>query len=352
MDSLPSFAVYKLRVSFITVSDLARAAETVSRRAHGVARLRDLPSEDDFFLLTVDLGLGGSSFMTISSLTIRSYTVSSMAWSMPDPLSAEVAISTKSFFVILVSMFGLCASVLSMMTANARTYAASGSLNTSGLHAQYRAAKASINRSIFCASPGRRNEDMKRRSATSKSSCAKSCDSTNARITATSSSSNPPSNSPIAVLSRPLAVSKNDATCVGSSVFKSGQLSKDGSLGLALKPATAASTLALRAFIWWNLLASLSASAASAFSPDEVSFTGVAGSFRSGPPFSFDSSDSPSSPPPSPRACHTRSDCTIAKTHCNAPLRTACFGPFPGVIAPASAPNVRSYKFSPFRSQS
>mmetsp|Transcript_11498 Transcript_11498/g.53463 ORF Transcript_11498/g.53463 Transcript_11498/m.53463 type:complete len:337 (+) Transcript_11498:3810-4820(+) len=336
----------------MTVSDLARAAETVSRRAHGVARLRDLPSEDDFFLLTVDLGLGGSSFMTISSLTIRSYTVSSMAWSMPDPLSAEVAISTKSFLVILVSMFGLCASVLSMMTANARTYAASRSLNTSGLPSQYRAAKASINRSIFCASPGSRNEDMKRRSATSKSSCAKSCDSTNARITATSSSSNPPSNSPIAVLSRPLAVSKNDATCVGSSVFKSGQLSKDINLGLALKPATAASTLALRAFIWWNLLASLSASAASVFSPDEVSFTGVAGSFRSDPPFSFNSSDSPSSPPASPRACHTRSDCTIAKTHCNAPLRTACFGPFPGVIAPASAPNVRSYKFSPFKSQS
>ena len=88
MDSLPSFAVYKLRVSFITVSDLARAAETVSRRAHGVARLRDLPS--DFFLAS-PLLTTGSSFMTISSLTIRSYTVSSMAWSMPDPLSAEVA---------------------------------------------------------------------------------------------------------------------------------------------------------------------------------------------------------------------------------------------------------------------
>ena len=100
---------------------------------------------------------------------------------------------------------------------------------------------------------------MNRLSATSKSFPTKSCNLTNARMTATSSSSNPPSSSPIAVLSNPLAASKNAATASGSSTSRSGHPAKDPSPGLALNAVTAASTLAFRAFIWWNLSASLSA---------------------------------------------------------------------------------------------
>ena len=49
-----------------------------------------------------------------------------------------------------------CASVLSMMIANARTYAASELANTLGFCAQYAVANDSMMRSIFCASPGSR----------------------------------------------------------------------------------------------------------------------------------------------------------------------------------------------------
>ena len=130
---------------------MARAAVTVSRLCQGVAKLRDLPRDDDLFLplALVVAAVGVSSFITISSPTMRSNIVPSMATSMLAPLSALVAIPMKSALVIFVSMFGLCASVFSMMTANASTYAASGSAKTFGLFSQYLAAKASISRSIF-----------------------------------------------------------------------------------------------------------------------------------------------------------------------------------------------------------
>ena len=113
--------------------------------------MSDLPSDDDRFpvALVGARELGVSSFITISSPTMRSNIVPSMATSMLAPLSALVAMPMKSALVIFVSMFGLCASVLSMMTANASTYAASGSAKTFGLSSQYLAAKASISRSIF-----------------------------------------------------------------------------------------------------------------------------------------------------------------------------------------------------------
>lgn len=53
----------------------------------------------------------------------------------------------------------LCASVLSMMTEYASTYATSADLKDSGLQLTKRSANFSISLSIFCASPGRRKPD-------------------------------------------------------------------------------------------------------------------------------------------------------------------------------------------------
>ena len=58
---------------------------------------------------------------------------------------------------ILTLTWGLCASVFSMMTEYASTYATSALLKASGLQFTNLSANFSISLSIFCASPGRRN---------------------------------------------------------------------------------------------------------------------------------------------------------------------------------------------------
>ena len=58
---------------------------------------------------------------------------------------------------ILTLTWGLCASVFSMMTEYASTYATSALLKASGLQFTNLSANFSISLSIFCASPGKRN---------------------------------------------------------------------------------------------------------------------------------------------------------------------------------------------------
>ena len=187
------------------------------------------------------------SRVTISSATTRLYMVANMRRSMVPPSSVLVAMPTKSSSDMRASpsMVGLCASVLSMTTANARTYAASGVAKTPGLHRQYRAANASTRRSIFCASPGRRNGPPRNaRSATSKSAPTKSCASTKARVVAAASSE--PKNSPAATGSTPRADRRNEATADGSSA--SNTPARELARGLRLNREMAASTDAFAAF--------------------------------------------------------------------------------------------------------
>ena len=144
------------------------------------------------------------------------------------------------------SIVGLCASVLSMITAKARTYAASGVAKTPGLHRQYRAANASITRSIFCASPGRRNGPPRNaRSATSNSAPTKSCASTKARVVRAASAD--PKNSPAATGSTPREEKsrRKDATANGSSA--SNTPARELARGLRLNREMAASTDAFAA---------------------------------------------------------------------------------------------------------
>ena len=93
----------------------------------------------------------------------------------------------------------MCASVFSITTANASTYAWSGSSKSPGLHSQWRAANRSTSRSIFCASPGTRNGLKKTRSASSSAKPRKSCASAYAFITRSASTSCEPSSSPTAL---------------------------------------------------------------------------------------------------------------------------------------------------------
>mmetsp|Transcript_5116 Transcript_5116/g.17817 ORF Transcript_5116/g.17817 Transcript_5116/m.17817 type:complete len:229 (-) Transcript_5116:659-1345(-) len=135
-----------------------------SRCRHGMAKSsalkkRSLPKEDSSARFSTVSLLVGCPAILISSLTMRSYTCSSNARGMsPDSPSVELAMRTKSSLDIRdPAIAGLCASVLSMIAAKARMYAISSCLKTSGQHLQYRAANASMMRSIFCASPGNRN---------------------------------------------------------------------------------------------------------------------------------------------------------------------------------------------------
>ena len=88
--------------------------------------------------------------------------------------------------------------MLSIITANARTYAAFESpSNARGLHAQNRPAKVSMTRSIFCASPGKRNRARRNaRSATSSGAPAKSNPDANADAVSRAAPSSAPRNSP------------------------------------------------------------------------------------------------------------------------------------------------------------
>ena len=94
--------------------------------------------------------------------------------------------------VILCFTCGLCASVLSMITENASTYAVSALLYAPGLHTQKRSANFSINRSIFWDSPGKRNPARKFRMASSSVRPSKSIASTYACITVKQTSSRSP----------------------------------------------------------------------------------------------------------------------------------------------------------------
>mmetsp|Transcript_49252 Transcript_49252/g.106681 ORF Transcript_49252/g.106681 Transcript_49252/m.106681 type:complete len:267 (-) Transcript_49252:443-1243(-) len=93
-------------------------------------------------------------------------------------------------------MAGLCASVLSIASEKAMMTAVSGWSSTPGLHSVYWCAKASMMRSIFCASPGSLMKEIIRRSAESSGSLRKERDSMIMRSACWFSGSWPPRKSP------------------------------------------------------------------------------------------------------------------------------------------------------------
>ena len=290
----------------------------------------------------------------ISSATTRAYRVANIRRSMVPPSSVLVAMAMKSSSDMraLPSIVGLCASVLSMITAKARTYAASGVAKTPGLHRQYRAANASITRSIFCASPGRRNGPPRNaRSATSNSAPTKSCASTKARVVRAASAD--PKNSPAATGSTPREENsrRKDATADGSSA--SNTPARELARGLRLNREMAASTDAFAA------LAAPKRADSDArvvrHSRDDAASTSSDGSSSSPARCSWESESSPESSSessPEDDARHVRNERTTARTHCTAPFRTCCASPLPATVAPANAATVRSYRFGASASQS
>mmetsp|Transcript_17210 Transcript_17210/g.49113 ORF Transcript_17210/g.49113 Transcript_17210/m.49113 type:complete len:278 (+) Transcript_17210:2587-3420(+) len=118
-----------------------------------------------------------SSSASVMGAALMRSKISSRNWASRSlPLHIPLLLRRKPSFVIFFSslMAGLWRSVWSMMTENANTNATSADGNTSLFSAQYRAAKVSMMRSIFWASPGRRKPDRKWRMATSNSRPEKS----------------------------------------------------------------------------------------------------------------------------------------------------------------------------------
>mmetsp|Transcript_9999 Transcript_9999/g.34492 ORF Transcript_9999/g.34492 Transcript_9999/m.34492 type:complete len:252 (-) Transcript_9999:301-1056(-) len=121
-----------------------------------------------------------SSAKVMGASLMRSKISSRNAPSRSAPLQMPRLLRRKPSLVIFFSSLtaGLCKSVWSMITENARTNATSADGKTALFNAQYRSAYFSIMRSIFWASPGRRKPLRKWRMATSNSKPVKSIAST------------------------------------------------------------------------------------------------------------------------------------------------------------------------------
>mmetsp|Transcript_4555 Transcript_4555/g.18274 ORF Transcript_4555/g.18274 Transcript_4555/m.18274 type:complete len:215 (+) Transcript_4555:2411-3055(+) len=126
---------------------------------------------------------GLASLSLISLVVIRSY-ISPKNSGVSSPSSPTPRLFLrKPSLVILFFTCGLCASVLSMMTLYASTYAVSALRKRPGVCRQKRSANFSMSLSIFCASPGRRKSNRKWRIASSNTMPVKSSASTYACIT-------------------------------------------------------------------------------------------------------------------------------------------------------------------------
>mmetsp|Transcript_12446 Transcript_12446/g.32744 ORF Transcript_12446/g.32744 Transcript_12446/m.32744 type:complete len:297 (+) Transcript_12446:2627-3517(+) len=117
-----------------------------------------------------------SSANVIGAALMRSKISSRNCASKSLPLQMPRLFLRKPSLVIFFSSFiaGLCKSVCNIITEKARTNATSADGNTSALRAQYLAAKVSMMRSIFWASPGKRKPARKCLMATSNSRPEKS----------------------------------------------------------------------------------------------------------------------------------------------------------------------------------
>mmetsp|Transcript_2138 Transcript_2138/g.7985 ORF Transcript_2138/g.7985 Transcript_2138/m.7985 type:complete len:240 (+) Transcript_2138:2728-3447(+) len=150
------------------------ASLSVERCRHGAAKLSACVSVDDTLVFVGAVAVPAPSIepaccILISFALTRAYIAATSSSSSPDVASAAFAMETKSRSLIFIdaSVRGLCASVFNMTTAKARMYAASLDGYALGLQAQNLAAKASMRRSIFCASPGSLNPPKNVRKASS-----------------------------------------------------------------------------------------------------------------------------------------------------------------------------------------
>ena len=148
-----------------------------------IVRLNELAPSLAFISAFCAKSVGFSSFMRISLLTMRSYRSSRCSLGRSAPSSMPRLFRVKPSLVILFFTCGLCASVLSMMTENASTYAVSADLYSPGFCLQNLSANFSIRRSIFCDSPGKRKPSRNLRMPSSKVWSVKSIASTYACIT-------------------------------------------------------------------------------------------------------------------------------------------------------------------------
>ena len=108
------------------------------------------------------------------------------------PSSMPRLFRRKPSFVILFFTCGLCASVLSMITEKASTYAVSADLYSPGFCLQNLSANFSMSRSIFCDSPGSRKPSRNFLMPSSRVWSVKSIASTYACITDSIGSSRSP----------------------------------------------------------------------------------------------------------------------------------------------------------------